>query len=94
MSERKFIYILALIQYLEKIHLSHLIFDWDRLMDILAIYLIFPGSISELNKMIRKQIVRLYIILPTFRRNAHSEIWFAVIFFAFPEGQFKNFLFE
>lgn len=63
-SERKLIYILALIHHLPKIHLRHLIFDWDRLMGILAVHLVFSGSITALSKLIRKKSAWLYIIIP------------------------------
>lgn len=89
-SKRKFIYSLALIQHCLKIHLRHLIFDCDRLMGILAAYLVFPGSPTEWSKMIGKQSVCLYIIISVLHWNELLEVWFNVSSFSFMEGHFRE----
>lgn len=89
-SKRKFIYILAFFQHCLKIHLRHLIFDCDRLMGILAAYLVLPGSTTEWSKMIRKESVCLYIIISALHRNELPAVWFNVSSFAFLEGHLRE----
>lgn len=73
---KKIHYILALIHYLLKIHLRHLIFDWDRLMGILVLHLVFSVSITALTWL---ESVWLYIIIPVlYRRTLWNLTWYYI----------------